>query len=172
MSRPDFRRSAEIVRALAEALDYAHRMGVVHRDVKPSNVMIDSRSQPMLMDFGLARLEESEEQLTQDGTVLGTPAYMAPEQAKRTFGEVGPASDQYGLGVVLYELLTGETPFSGPPSVVIFNLVNQEPDRPRSKEATIPRDLETICLKAMSKRPEERYVDCGRWPRTCDGVRW
>ena len=158
--RPGFRESGRIVQALAEALGYAHRMGIVHRDVKPANVMIDSRSQPMLMDFGLAQVGESEERLTQDGSVLGTPAYMAPEQANRSFGEMGPASDQYALGVILYELLTGQTPFSGPPSVVLFNLVQTEPDRPQSLDPAIPRDLETICLRAMSKRPEERYADC------------
>jgi len=112
-SRPDFRRAARIAADLATGLDYAHRAGVVHRDVKPSNVMIDKQGQVLLMDFGLARIEGSEEKLTQDGSLMGTPAYMAPEQADGTLGQVGPASDQYGLGVVLYELLCGQSPFSG-----------------------------------------------------------
>jgi len=158
--RPDFRRAAEIVCDLAEALHYAHEMGVVHRDVKPSNVMIDAQGEAMLMDFGIAHVERSEEKLTQDGAVMGTPAYMAPEQASSTFGEVGPASDQYSLGVVLYELLCGPTPFSGPPSVLIFNTTHREPDRPGKKNPAVPRDLETICLKAMSKEPPRRYADC------------
>ena len=158
--RPDFRRAAEILRRLAEGLDYAHRNGVVHRDVKPSNVMLDARGEPLLMDFGLARLESSEEKLTQDGTVMGTPAYMAPEQADGSLGEVGPASDQYSLGVVLYELLCGEPPFGGPPAVLLFNVVHQEPPSPRSRDARIPRDLETICLKAMAKRSADRYASC------------
>jgi hypothetical protein len=159
--QPEFRRSAEIVRSLAEALDYAHRVGVIHRDVKPSNIMIDSQGQPLLMDFGLARLENVEEKLTHDGSLMGTPAYMAPEQADSSVGEVGPASDQYSLGVVLYELLCGQTPFSGPPAVLIYNMLNKPPDRPRTKNPAVPRDLETICLKALGKRPGERYADCG-----------
>ena len=159
--RPDFRRAAEIVRGLADALHYAHRMGVVHRDVKPANVMIDRQGQALLMDFGLARLESSEEKLTQDGSLMGTPAYMAPEQADGSLGEVGPASDQYGLGVVLYEALCRQTPFSGPPSVLIFNAIHQEPPAPSSLDPEIPRDLETICLKAMAKRAGERYANCG-----------
>jgi len=160
-ARPDFRRAARIVSDLAIALDYAHRTGVVHRDVKPANVMVDEQGQPMLMDFGLARLEASEEKLTQDGSLMGTPAYMAPEQADNSLGEVSAASDQYSLGVVLYELLTGETPFSGPPTILVFNAIHQEPPPPRSIQPEIPRDLETICLKAMSKRAPDRYGDCG-----------
>jgi len=159
--RLDFRRAAKMIRDLAGALDYAHRKGVIHRDVKPANIMIDRQDQTLLMDFGLARLDTSQEKLTQDGTVMGTPAYMAPEQADGTMGEVGPSSDQYSLGVVLYELLTGETPFSGPPTVLLFNAINRDPETPRRKDASIARDLETICLKAMSKKPQERYPDCG-----------
>jgi tRNA A-37 threonylcarbamoyl transferase component Bud32 len=158
--RPDFRQTAEIVRHLAEALDYAHGMGVVHRDVKPANIMIDTHGEALLTDFGLARLEQSEEKLTQDGSVMGTPAYMAPEQADGSMGEVGPASDQYGLGVVLYELLCGEVPFSGPPTVLLHNTLHQEPDRPRSRNPQVPVDLETICLKALAKSPGDRYADC------------
>jgi len=138
--RPDFRRTARIVADLAIALDYAHRTGVVHRDVKPANIMIDRQGQALLMDFGLARLETSTAKLTQDGSVMGTPAYMAPEQADRSFGEVGPASDQYSLGVVLYELLCGQTPFSGPAAVLVFNAIHQEPPAPRSIDRQIPRD--------------------------------
>jgi predicted Zn finger-like uncharacterized protein len=156
----DFNRAAQIIRALAEALDYAHRLGIVHRDVKPGNVMIDTGGQPLLMDFGLARIEHSDDRLTHDGTPMGTPAYMAPEQVDAEFGRVGPASDQYSLGVTLYELLCGERPFSGPSTVVIYNIKHQAPEPPRNRKREVPRDLEAICLKAMAKRPQERYRDC------------
>ncbi|NQT18008.1 MAG: protein kinase [Planctomycetes bacterium] len=158
--RPDVLRAAEIVRHLAEALEYAHTKGVIHRDIKPANIMIDADGQPMLMDFGIAHLEGSKEKFTQDGAVIGTPAYMSPEQADASFGEIGPAVDQYGLGVVLYELLVGQTPFSGPPGVLIHNLVHQDPAAPRKANPAVPRDLDTICLKAMSKAPADRYPSC------------
>jgi tRNA A-37 threonylcarbamoyl transferase component Bud32 len=159
--RSDLRQAARIVREIAEALHYAHGKGIVHRDVKPANIMIDGQGQALLMDFGIAHVEESEERLTHDGSIIGTPTYMAPEQADRSFGDVGPHSDQYALGVVLYELLCGETPFGGPPSIVIHNLVNQDPTPPHKHDAAVPRDLETICLKAIAKRPADRYADCG-----------
>ncbi len=156
----EFRRAARIVRALAEAVAYAHGQGVVHRDIKPANVMLDRADRPHLMDFGLAWRQDTADRLTHDGAVLGTPAYMAPEQAAGQQGEARPASDQYSLGVVLYELLTGRTPFDGPPPVVLYNVVNAEPPAVRSLRADIPRDLETVCRKAMAKRPDDRYPDC------------
>ncbi|HEX3658577.1 MAG TPA: protein kinase [Pirellulales bacterium] len=158
--KPDFRRAAKLVLELARALDYAHQSGVVHRDVKPANIMLDAQGNPLLMDFGLARLDAAESKLTHDGTVLGTPVYMPPEQASGQLDQIGPASDQYSLGVVLYELLCGETPFSGPPAMVISMVLNQEPDSPRTVNAAIPKDLETICLKAMAKKCEHRYASC------------
>jgi eukaryotic-like serine/threonine-protein kinase len=166
------RRAAEIVRDLAEALAYAHDLGIVHRDVKPSNIMLGYSSAPgakgkapreetpHLMDFGLAYRQDSSEKLTQDGAVLGTPAYMAPEQAAGKQGEALPASDQYGLGVVFYETLCGETPFSGPVQILLFNVIHREPSPPRSVKPAIPRDLETICLKAIAKAPKDRYPSC------------
>ncbi len=156
----DFRRIATLIRQLAEALDYAHSQGVIHRDVKPDNVMIDSAGQPHLMDFGLARIGDAAQKLTHDGTVMGTPAYMSPEQACDDPSAVTHASDQYSLGVVLYELLTGDTPFSGPPAIIIFNVLNQPIPAPRSLRADLPSDLETICLKATAKEPERRYGSC------------
>jgi WD40 repeat protein/tRNA A-37 threonylcarbamoyl transferase component Bud32 len=158
--RPDFRQAAGIVISLAEALDYAHCQGIVHRDVKPANIMLDAKGEPLLMDFGLARLREAEDQLTHDGTVLGTPAYMAPEQAAARHDEVGPASDQYSLGVVLYELLCGQRPFEGSAAAVISMVIDQEAPPPRAHNRAIPRDLDTICVKAMAKRPADRYVTC------------
>jgi predicted Zn finger-like uncharacterized protein len=154
----DFRDVASVIIKLAEALNYAHSKQVVHRDIKPSNIMIDSDGDALIMDFGLARIQEAADRMSQDGTVLGTPAYMPPEQARGKLDDVGPSSDQYSLGVVLYEMLTGERPFSGPPELVISLVINQEPERPSTHNAAIPRDLETICLKAMAKEPENRYV--------------
>jgi WD40 repeat protein len=156
----ELRQAAQIVRALAEALDHAHRLGIVHRDVKPANVMLDPDGEPHLLDFGLAHRQEGADKLTQDGTVLGTPAYMAPEQAQGHSGEPQPASDQYSLGVVLYELLCGQTPFSGPPPIVLFNTLHTPPPSPRTLQPKVPRDLETICVKALAKRPEDRYASC------------
>ena len=154
-------RAASIVRKLADALDYAHRQGILHRDIKPDNIMLDAADEPHLMDFGLARFEGSEEKLTRDGAVLGTPAYMSPEQCSTTQSEnLTGAADQYSLGAVLYELLTGQTPFSGPTPIQIHNHLHSEPPRPTSVNPAIPRDLETICLKALAKEPDKRYADC------------
>jgi tRNA A-37 threonylcarbamoyl transferase component Bud32 len=155
-----FRRGAGIVRDLAEALSYAHDMGIVHRDVKPANVMLDEKGRPHLMDFGLAHRHDTAEKLTQEGALLGTPAYMAPEQAAGQSGAAQPASDQYSLGVVLYELLCGRTPFSGPPPILFFNAIHREPAPPRQVQPRVPRDLETVCLKALAKRPGQRYASC------------
>ena len=168
----EFREAATIVAKLAAALDYAHRRGIIHRDVKPANIMVGANGDPALMDFGLARFLESEDKLTHDGAVLGTPAYMSPEQAQGQHDVVGPASDQYSLGVVLYQLLCDAVPFTGTPAAVISDIMEKEPPAPRAVRPDVPRDLETICLKSLAKTPGERYPSCqqladdlGRWSR-------
>ena len=163
--RPGFRDSAEILAQLADALDYAHRQGVVHRDVKPSNILL-SRSdggkyRPHLTDFGLARRDEGEITITLDGQVLGTPAYMSPEQAAGEHAKIDGRSDVYSVGVVLYELLTGDLPFRGNKRMLLHQVLHDDPRPPRRVNDRIPRDLETICLKAMSKDISRRYGSAG-----------
>lgn len=154
------RAAVQAVRRLAEALAYAHQKGVIHRDVKPANVMLDELGEPLLLDFGLAARKEDAEKLTQAGAILGTPLYMAPEQATGGGGEAVPASDQYSLGVMLYELLTGRTPFGGPPELVLFHHMRTQPTSPRKLNRKVPRDLETVCLKCLEKDLDRRYADC------------
>ena len=133
------------------------RHGVIHRDIKPANILLDAEGQPHLMDFGLAKREAEETVMTQDGQVLGTPAYMSPEQARGESHRVDVRTDIYSTGVVLYELLTGERPFRGNRRMLILQVMDDEPRPPRQLNDKIPRDLETICLKAMAKSPARRY---------------
>jgi eukaryotic-like serine/threonine-protein kinase len=153
-------RAAEIVAELAEALAYAHGQGIVHRDVKPANIRLDGDGAVYLMDFGIAYRPDSGEIPLPPGMILGTPAYVAPEQAQGGQSVVLPASDQYSLGAVLYELLCGRPPFSGPPSYVLFNTIHHDPPSPCTIAPKIPRPLAAICLKALAKCPERRYAGC------------
>lgn len=155
--RPTPREAAAFCEKVADALEHAHEHGVVHRDLKPGNIMLDQKHEPHIMDFGLAKREASEVTMTLDGQILGTPAYMSPEQAKGEGYKVDRRADIYSLGVILFELLTGERPFRGNARMLIHQLVNEDAPSPRKLNPSIPRDLETICLKCLEKDPAKRY---------------
>src|SRR5262249_29766524 len=141
------RRAAELVETLARAIDAAHRAGIVHRDLKPGNVLLAEDGTPKITDFGLAKRLDAPAGHTQSGSILGTPSYMAPEQASGNPRDIGPSADVYALGAILYELLTGRPPFRAEtPLDTVLQLLAEEPVPPRRFQKNLPRDLETICL--------------------------
>jgi TolB-like protein/predicted Ser/Thr protein kinase len=167
------RQAVELIVKVARTVHYAHEHGILHRDIKPGNILLDAKSEPHLTDFGLARLVESESSVTQTLDVLGTPSYMAPEQAVGNNAAVSSATDVYGLGAVLYQLLTGQPPFAGGTTYETIKLLEDtEPRSPRLLNPKIDRDLSTICLKCLEKDPKRRYSsaraladDLERWQK-------
>jgi serine/threonine-protein kinase len=153
--------AARLIIKLAEAMDYAHQQGVIHRDLKPSNILIDGEGEPHIADFGLAKRETTDVTMTVEGQVLGTPAYMSPQQASGQGHKVDGRTDIYSLGVILFQLLTGELPFRGSTRMLIVQILNEEPPNPRSLKSGIHRDLATIALKCLEKDPGRRYRTSG-----------
>jgi serine/threonine-protein kinase len=154
--------AARMVRILAIAMQVAHEKGVIHRDLKPGNILLTLDGAPKITDFGLAKKLEEDSTATQTGTILGTPSYMAPEQADGRIEAIGPRSDVYSLGTILYELLTGRVPFKASSVLDTLEQVRtQEPIPPIQFSPSVPRDLETICLKCLSKSPDRRYQSAG-----------
>jgi formylglycine-generating enzyme required for sulfatase activity/predicted Ser/Thr protein kinase len=149
-----------IIRKLAQALQEAHDLGIVHRDLKPANIMVDKRNEPIIMDFGLARQlqRETNIRITQSGMLIGTPAYMSPEQVDGEPDGVGPASDQYSLGVILYELLTGQLPFRGSLTAVMAQIITKETTPPSQLRPELDLRIEAACLKMMAKDPTNRFA--------------
>jgi WD40 repeat protein len=156
--KDDPRGAATLVAGAAEAVHHAHMRGILHRDLKPANILVDVQGHPHVTDFGLAKRMRGEIELTLSGTILGTPGYMSPEQAAGRRGTITTATDVYGLGSVLYALLTGRAPFTGESVVDTLQKVREQPpEPPRRSNAKLPRDLEVICLKCLEKDPRRRY---------------
>ncbi|RLS30011.1 MAG: serine/threonine protein kinase, partial [Planctomycetota bacterium] len=163
--------AARLLETLSHAMHFAHQHGIVHRDLKPANILVSSEGVPKITDFGLAKQLEGDSSQTKEGALMGTPSYMAPEQARGEFKDLGPAADVYSLGAMLYEMLVGRPPFLGAtPFETIFQVIKEEPVPPSRLIPKLPQDIETICLKCLQKEPSKRYAtaellaeDCRRF---------
>ena len=163
------RKAAQLARTLALAMQHAHEAGIVHRDLKPANVLLTAAGEPKIADFGLAKELQTDSGFTQTGSILGTPSYMAAEQAEGAIDQIGPRTDVYALGAILYEMLTGRPPFKGASIAETLEQVRlQDPAPPRRLRPQAPKDLETICLKCLAKKPDNRYGDAQRLAEDLD----
>src|SRR6516225_6400014 len=169
--RRHFKAAAFLVARVARAVHFAHQRGILHRDLKPGNILLDARKQPHVTDFGLAKRLDASGSLSPEGAVIGTAGYMAPEQAAARDRRLSPAADVYSLGAILYELLTGRPPFQAATVVeTLWQVLDRAPTPPRQLDPAVPRDLETVCLRCLDKRPSCRYAsaaalaaDLERW---------
>lgn len=151
--------AVRLVYRLCHAIQYAHRQGILHRDLKPGNVIIDNQGQPVIIDFGLAKFAARDSDLTATGQILGTPAYMAPEQASGRGNKAESSADIYSLGAILYFLLSGQPPFNGPTAFdILLQVMDREPPAPSKLNRKVSRDLDYICSRAMAKKTEKRYA--------------